>query len=187
MDFIVVGSTITNLNGIWEKEIFKTFSFAIKKRFISIFNIATNFTFRSKISKVFWYINIYISVHTTESSQLSSRFKYLKAQFVRTFCLGGTLNCTSNYKIYFVLNRFEFLTKRSVNRLVVQNITIVKMQSNNWFVNLINDLWVKKFRSLFMIPILLLVLIRTLSIWHFKFNFSSIMMTKSFCWLAFST
>ena len=45
----------------------------------------------------------------------------------------------------------------------------------------------KKFRNLFMTVIPLLVLVRTLSIWLLKFNFSSRMMPKCFCWLALCT
>ena len=45
----------------------------------------------------------------------------------------------------------------------------------------IDDLHGKKFRSIFMTAKPLLVLVRTLSIGHLEFNFSSRMMPKYFC------
>ena len=45
----------------------------------------------------------------------------------------------------------------------------------------INDIRGKEFQSLFMTAIPLLALVRTLSIWLLKFNFSSRMMPKCLC------
>ena len=123
------------------------------------------------------YTSIYTFVQTTKSSQPSSRFKCFKTQFVSKFSLEGTLSYISNWKSCFVLNRFNFLTRSSVIRLVLQNTSIVKMLSLKCF---INDLLGRKFRSFFMTAIPLLFLVRTLSICHLKFNFLSRMTFKCF-------
>ena len=116
--FIIVGSTLYQPSIVYRKNNFVKLSvLQLKGLFPFLINFVTNFTFREKISKVIWY-TIYNFVHTTEHSQLSWRFNCFKIKFVQR----RSLDCTSNCKSWFSLNRFNILTSSSLIRLVIQNI-----------------------------------------------------------------
>ena len=88
-----------------------------------------------QFEKIFRFTTCFNFKKGAESPEPSSEFQRLKSQFFIQFSLRCSFYCTSYSKGSIVLYMFNFGTKTFIIRLVIDDVTVVKMWSYERFVN----------------------------------------------------
>ena len=88
-----------------------------------------------QVEEIFWFTTCFNFEKGAESPEPSSEFQRLKSQFFIQFSLRSSFYCTSWSKGSIVLYMFNFDTKTFIIRLVIDDVTVVKMWSYERFVN----------------------------------------------------